>query len=191
MRKQLRHYEALGYLKHYGMPYTFVFAPSNGMGGESSLERPSWNGRNVAVTAQTPGSDLIHELGHWLVSAPERRLFPNFGLGDDFRSSAYPRKRVKDPQPEEQAVCVFEIGFFWKLGFNWKHIANGVNFWIHTSWEKYTETDEVTKTSIEVLNQLGLFDGLGPKDLPTLGKLRWDIARAKKEVEEWKVQYWG
>lgn len=39
----------------------------------------SWDGR--AIRARSEASVLIHEIAHWLVAPPARRLLPDFGLG--------------------------------------------------------------------------------------------------------------
>lgn len=47
--------------------------------GEAPAEAFSWDG--MSVRTQTEASVLLHELAHWQIAPPDRRLLPDFGLG--------------------------------------------------------------------------------------------------------------
>ncbi len=72
--------------------------------------RYSWNGRHLRPTGLTLESQC-HEVAHLLVSDPERRVHPEFGLGvDPYRHSDAPR--VVEPQVadrEEEDACTMQL----------------------------------------------------------------------------------
>ncbi len=52
------------------------------IGSLTKRYRHSWNGRYLLVTEQRTGSQLLHELAHWLVVPRSRRGDPEYGLGE-------------------------------------------------------------------------------------------------------------
>jgi hypothetical protein len=72
--------------------------------------RYSWNGRHLRPTGLTLESQC-HEVAHVLVSAPERRMHPELGLGaDPYRHSDAPRVVDKaTADREEEDACAMQL----------------------------------------------------------------------------------
>ena len=75
-----------------------------------------WDGKKLNGMKMRSGcpkaqsyQDLFHEIGHWLVAAPERRKYPTFGLGmsyDALPGDLLVRSRVIAIDEEVQASAV-------------------------------------------------------------------------------------
>jgi hypothetical protein len=65
-------------------------------------------------------SNTIHEVAHWIVSDPERRNLPDFGLGIGPESKLFSKEIAEDPQTEEERASVLGILYERALGLDWK-----------------------------------------------------------------------
>lgn len=189
MRRDMRLAEALAILKHYRMPYAFEKGVTlNEDGTEEGFNRYSWDGETVAVSPFSQSDHLLHELGHWLACAKRRLHLPEFGLGTSFRSHKSPAQTIEAIDKDENQACAFEIGAYWKLGFNWRKIARAVS-WDGTegrTWEEYIDKFEEAREPVELLRSKRIFQGYAPKDLPSLDDLATHTEHAEEEIEEWK-----
>lgn len=126
-RRDLDFFEGLALLRHFGMPYAFVRKIQNPTPYlQEYFGRESWNGKDLAITLDTTGEEMLHELGHWLVVAKRRRHLPEFGLGTSFRSNTEADRIVSSDyaELEETCVAVLSIVVYHDLGFNWRRLAD-------------------------------------------------------------------
>jgi len=83
----------------------------------------SWSGQELLVTEQRVGSDLIHELCHWLVAPKNRRNAREFGLGDpswpDVVFQGERLLRSGSSNNEEATVAVLDAYIHYILGRRW------------------------------------------------------------------------
>lgn len=115
----------------------------------------AWYGFALNLGHVTPNgtSDLVHDVAHWLIAAPERRSDPYFGLD----SMAYwftPESDAPDDTEEEMQVSL--LGFLLEraLGMNWRYT------WEFHSWEAAGWAG--LRPVIRALRQRGLIQGLTP-----------------------------
>jgi len=93
----------------------------------------AFNGKNIAllVDSEVPDpkrrtdSNLIHDIAHYAVCAPERRTLPEFGLGESPDSSKCPpRPKIKltwnQAQLEEELASTLGIWWERELGLDWR-----------------------------------------------------------------------
>ncbi len=94
-------------------------------------EELAFNGKTIAefqdaeLTTRRSDSNLIHDIAHFVVAAPERRTMPEFGLGDapDTHTVGLPRaKGMTAHQAQQEEELTSALGIYWErqLGLNWR-----------------------------------------------------------------------
>ena len=91
----------------------------------------AFNGKTIAEldSSERPSprteSNIIHDIAHFVVAAPERRTIPEFGLGDSpdtlrFRTPRAKGITAKMAQQEEELAST--LGIYWEreLGLDWR-----------------------------------------------------------------------
>lgn len=106
-----------------------------------------WNGRslNLAKESRHGTSDIVHEIGHWLVAAPNHRAHPRFKL-NDYRTEDY---------YEESLASLMGILLERTLGLYWAYT------WEFHSWPKCASRRDV-RQNLRDLSERGLVVGLIP-----------------------------
>lgn len=122
-------------------------------------------------------SDMLHELAHYQVASPARRLAPDFRLGHSPSSKHNffdkpPYKLYEFDSLEEQHASV--LGILWerRLGLNWRETF-GVHGWnnelkLGVDIRTLSDEDLFGGSALPVvsrLQQAGLLDGLAPRIL--------------------------
>lgn len=91
-----------------------------------------WNGHALNLASGAGASGLIHEIAHWLLSAPEWRRLPGFGIGwkDDELVPPEHLKYGAYYDDEECAASLFGILIERELGIAWRET------WSDHNWEE-------------------------------------------------------
>jgi hypothetical protein len=102
-------YQALRLASNLNIPILF---------SDDNVKYPyGYDGNHIRVSHKDSRCDydLVHELCHWICSTPERRLLPEFGLGEGFSTYSYlqklPKRVVtkKEAELEENATCILSF----------------------------------------------------------------------------------
>lgn len=101
-----------------------------------------WSGRalHLKYTSGMIVSDLCHDIAHWLVSAPERRVSPHFGLYD------LALKRA-DAEEERASVLGILIERHMSVG-NWK------STWEWHNWDQRGDAHGEGQRYTQVIHEL-------------------------------------
>lgn len=79
-----------------------------------------WNGVDIAIHGLSD-SNILHEIAHWQLSIPERRILEDYGLGPGPESGESPKQTVSDEesQLEEERASLLGIAYeaFFGLDF--------------------------------------------------------------------------
>lgn len=128
------------------------------------LDHP-WNGRALNLLHHvgknaSPTSDLVHDVAHWLIAAPERRGEADFGLdamayfrgviGDAERHYPSPRESMD----EETSASLLGILLERAMGMDWRYT------WEFHSWDR--EGWRGVRDVVRDLQKLGHLRGLTP-----------------------------
>ena len=126
--------------------------------GGHDLKQPVWNGKTLATKhlqakydsitdqyqfSEVPLSDhdFLHEIGHWVVAAPEQKDLPEYGLGAVAFSTyhfAHECPEVVDHKEATiqefltQLLCVY-----WGKKYNLSHLLSSEPEWDIGSWDNY------------------------------------------------------
>lgn len=93
---------------------------------------PVWDGQQLYIVEPVmSGSDVTHELCHWLVATPECRQIENYDCGMDAvgrgtLDGETQRGHVQDD--DEVACCLLDIMLFRWLGLDWFSRSQFYNF---------------------------------------------------------------
>lgn len=117
-----------------------------------------WDGRALNLahyvsTKASPTSDIVHDVAHWLVAAPERRSEPDFGL-DGMAAFFTPEPGGQDDTEEEQQASLLGILLERAMGMDWRYT------WEFHRW--HVEGWAGVRQVIRALRQRGLIRGLAP-----------------------------
>lgn len=120
----------------------------------------AWNGETLNLAHDSPNgtSDIVHEIGHWIIAAPERRNASDFGLLEAFPDPELYRSKSDEEssfaQAEEEYASLLGILIERQLKFDWHYT------WDFHSWSK--STFEEVKERLRGLQRRGLAEGLIP-----------------------------
>lgn len=83
----------------------------------SSSTRFGWDGQTICLDGETTKRklhDLVHEFSHWLMSTPERRALPEFGLGAGFSTVDFNEAQnvcaVTDHEADFEEIATCYVG---------------------------------------------------------------------------------
>ena len=95
----------------------------------SQPRKRTWTGRSLATDGR-PDTDVIHDLAHWLVVPPSRRMRPDYGLGADPSSDARSIRRVgwRLAEDEEREASLLGILIERAIGMDWLETARDHNW---------------------------------------------------------------
>lgn len=138
-----------------------ILSLANKLGIPVSTRNPqdsySWDGKTMAVNDwKIPISNVLHDIAHWLVSTPERRLIPDFGLGTGPDSGLFIKEFVSDPTIEEMQASCLGILYEKVLGLGWEYTFK---------WHSWDNDGEFEK-QISLLEERGLVCNGMPTTLP-------------------------
>jgi hypothetical protein len=112
-------------------------------------EEPSWafSWDGAAIRTRSEASVLIHEVAHWQIAPPDRRVLPDFGLGagpeTGFVAAADAARCVTDAEKEHEELMASLLGILWEAALGqpaihafieqnwleaWERPAAGVQF---------------------------------------------------------------
>jgi hypothetical protein len=110
-------------------------------------EKYAFNGKTIAeyedrdFRRQRSESNLLHDIAHFVVAAPERRSIPEFGLGDSPDTKVYGTSLAKGmthskAQDEEELASA--LGIYWEreLGLDWQ------STFIDHTWTEDVDLDD-------------------------------------------------
>lgn len=91
----------------------------------------AFNGKTIAefqdeaLTKRRTESNLIHDIAHFVVAAPERKTLPEFGLGDSpdtYRRSTPLLKGMTYRKAQDEEELASALGIYWEreLGLDWR-----------------------------------------------------------------------
>lgn len=109
-----------------------------------------WNGKALNLTSRADFSSVIHEVAHWQLAIPERRLSPDFGLEYMLEEAS---------QREENLASLLGILMERHLGMSWQ------DTWSFHDWD---ENDGLAgqgwwlRGHFHQLQRAGLLRGLTP-----------------------------
>lgn len=119
----------------------------------------AFNGKTIAELdsserpnpSQRTESNLIHDIAHFVVAAPERRTIPEFGLGDSPDTLRFNTPRAKGitaamAQREEELASA--LGIYWEreLGLDWRQTIKD------HCWDDIMLKDSIPKEESEIFN---------------------------------------
>lgn len=134
-----------------GMPWERV-------ADRDEVEHP-WDGRALnlaygsAFQHHHAESDIVHDVAHWLVAAPERRAEPDFGL-DWMAAFITQEPGGPDDVREEMHASMLGILLERAMGMDWRYT------WEFHSWD--IDGWLGVRPAIRALRQRGLILGLTP-----------------------------
>ena len=137
---------------------------------EAPAEAFSWDGR--AVRTRSEASVLIHEVAHWLIAPPDRRVLPDFGLGAGPETGriaeADAARRVSDAVKEEEELLASLLGILFEaeLGLPAIHAFIEQN-WLE-AWDRPAAAEQFART-VDALRERCLIDDAGAPVLPQPG----------------------
>ena len=118
--------------------------------------------------------DVLHEIAHWLVAAPERRLLTNFGLGSD-PDLTYSSKLViheATAQVEEEIASLVGISILHHLFGNTARTQAALE---HHAWfAHYSSPKKILKRCVAA-KKVTTIDGGIRKALDDVAKLHEDL----------------
>lgn len=99
--------------------------------GGSSIQ---WNGK---ISYAANPSDLLHELAHFQVAAPERRFEPDYGLGDGPETTRTLSRLISGKESQSEEVAVSLLGILWEaqLGFPFQFTLAYHNWGLDTDYQ--------------------------------------------------------
>lgn len=117
----------------------------------------AFNGRTIAefqdeaLLRRRTESNLIHDIAHFVVAAPERRTMPEFGLGDSpdtmrFRTPLAKGMTAKMAQQEEELASALGIWWERELGLDWRQTISD------HCWDDIMLKDAVPKDEEGIFN---------------------------------------
>jgi hypothetical protein len=140
---------------HYGI------ALSERACGGDDLNQPVWNGHNLATLhclaeydddeqiinreyRDLSDHDLLHEIGHWIIAAPEQRDLPEYGLGAlafttyHFYHSCPEVVDHREAQVQEMMTQLFSVWMGERHGVS-VFMSDYVQWSQSLTWESYLE----------------------------------------------------
>lgn len=133
-----------------------------------------WDGRTISLEGNSPARklhDLAHEFSHWLMSTPERRALPEFGLGAGFSTIGFEEAQKacmvtnREADREEVATCYVASLILNEIGAN----ANEESEFTNITRNKMLECSDNEATS---LLEMAIERGAITRDL----KVNWPSA---------------
>ncbi len=122
----------------------------------------SWDGH--AIRTRSEASVIVHEVAHWLLSTPERRRLPDFGLGagpeTGLRERADAARCVSDEEREHEEVLTSLLGILWEAELGQPAILAA----LEQNWLEGAERPSTVAFFVDRLDQLflrGLIDADG------------------------------
>jgi len=119
----------------------------------------AFNGKTIAefqdeaLTKRRTESNLIHDIAHFVVAAPERRTLPEFGLGespDTFRlgPSMSLAKGMTGKMAQQEEELASALGIYWEreLGLDWRQTIKD------HCWDDIMLKDSIPKEESEIFN---------------------------------------
>ena len=119
----------------------------------SSSTRFGWDGQTIFLEGNSPARklhDLAHEFSHWLLSTPERRALPEFGLGAGFSTRDFEEAQKicvvggTDADREEVATCYVASLILNEIGAN----ANDESEFVNITHNKVLEGEDTYVISL-------------------------------------------
>lgn len=128
----------------------------------------SWDGTSIRTRSEA--CVLIHEIAHWLIAPPARRVLPDFGLGAGPETGrvaeADAARCVTDTEKEREELLASLLGILWEAALGQPAIHAFVEQnWLE-AWDRPAAADQFCRT-VEELVARGLIDTAG---VPYAGK---------------------
>jgi hypothetical protein len=122
----------------------------------------SWDGN--AVRTRSEAYVLIHEVAHWQIAPPERRVLPDFGLGAGPETGhvveADAARCVSDAEKEREELLASLLGILWEASLGQPAIHAFVEQnWLE-AWDRPSAADQFRHTVDELVAR-GLIDADG------------------------------